>query len=80
MLCDNQTAIFIANNQAFPMRTKNIKIDCHVIRHGIVNGLISTMYVTSADQLADILTKGLSVVSYDTFSSNLGLDNIYALA
>ena len=80
MMCDNQASIFIVNTKTFSMRTKHIEIDCHVTRHGIIAGYISTPYVASADQLADIFTKGLSVTSYDTFSLKLGLYDMYALA
>ena len=80
MMCDNQAAMFIANNKTFSVRTKNIEIDFHVTRHCIISGYISTPYVASADQLADIFTKGLSVNSYDTFSCKLGLYDIYAPA
>ena len=80
MMCDNQAAMFIANNKTFSMRTKHIKIDCHVTRHRIIAEYISTPYVAFAEQLADIFTKGPSVTSYDTFSCNLGLYNIYAPA
>ena len=78
MMCDNQAAVFIANNKTFSMLTKHIEIDCHVTRHRIISWYISTPYVASTDQLADIFTKGLSVTSYDTFSRKLGLYDIYA--
>ena len=80
MYCDNQAAIFIANNPTFHLRIMHIQIACHVIRHRILEGLICTSYVASSDQLADIFTKGLMASSYDAFSCKLGLIDIYAPA
>ena len=80
MMCDNQVAMFIANNKTFLCASKHIEIDCHVTWHRIIVRYISTPYVASTNQLADIFSKGLSVASYDTFSHKLGLYDIYAPA
>ena len=73
MYCDNQAAIFLANNPNFYELTKYIKIDCHIICHQVLDGFSTTPRVGSSHQLVDIITKGLSMASYDSISHKLGL-------
>lgn len=64
MYYDNKFAIYLAHNPSFHERTKHIKIDCHMIREPIQNGLIHLLPVPSAAQLADVFTKpfGLYII------------------
>ena len=73
MYYDNQAEIFIANNPTLHKCTKHIKIDCHAIHCQILDEFITTPYVGSSHQLANILKKVLSIASYDSISHNLGL-------
>ncbi|XP_071728030.1 uncharacterized protein [Rutidosis leptorrhynchoides] len=62
LYCDNSSALQLAANPVFHERTKHFKVDVHYIRHKVAVGVIYTLKIGSDCQLADILTKGLSVM------------------
>lgn len=57
---DNQAAIAISKNPEFHKRTKHIGVRYHRIRQEQEAGNVIVTYVPSEDQLADLLTKGLT--------------------
>lgn len=60
LYCDNQSVIQIASNPVFHERTKHIEIYCHFTlldKDLLVAKTISLTHVSSAEQLADFLTK-----------------------
>jgi hypothetical protein len=59
LLCDNESAIKIANNPVQHSRTKHIDIRHHFLRDHVSKGDIKINGVSTDDQLADIFTKPL---------------------
>ena len=59
MYCDKKDALHIITNLIFYECTKYIELDCHFIRKKIQSDLLYFKHVSSTNQLAGVLTKGL---------------------
>ncbi|XP_033513338.2 uncharacterized protein [Nicotiana tomentosiformis] len=70
--CDNKTALHIAKNPVFHKRTKHIEINCHYFRECLNSGLISLQFISSANQLDDIMTKDLCGQRHQNILGKLG--------
>lgn len=77
IICDKKVAIQIAVNSIFHECTKYIDIDCHFIREKIKAGVIRTIHVSTKNQIADLLIKGLGKAHHHHLLSKLGVKNIF---
>lgn len=60
LLCDNTSALNMANNPVQHKRTKHIDVRHHFLRDNVEKGLICMKFCSTGDQIADIFTKALS--------------------
>ena len=58
--CDNLGAIALDFNPIYHAGTKHIEVDYHLIREKIIHKDLIASYVSTADQCANIFTKGLT--------------------
>jgi hypothetical protein len=67
ILCDNQSYIKMTTNPVFHDRSKHIEIRYHYIRDMVHRGSLKLQYVSTDEQVADVLTKLLSRVKFEHF-------------
>jgi hypothetical protein len=67
--CDNKAAIDLSNNPVFHARTKHIGKVYHLVRALQEVGVVKTSFIGTADNVADVLTKPVSVRILMAFNS-----------
>jgi hypothetical protein len=73
LLCDNESAIRMADNPVEHSRTKHIAIRYHFLRDHQQKGDIEIAYINTKDQLADIFTKPLGEQSFTKLRNELNI-------
>jgi hypothetical protein len=76
LLCDNESAICMADNPVEHSRTKHIDIQHHFLRDHQQKGDIEVFHISTENQLANIFTKPLDEKTFCRLRSELnGLDS-----
>jgi hypothetical protein len=73
LLCDNESAIRMAENPIEHSRTKHIDIRYHFLRDHQQRGDIEIAYINTKDQLADIFTKPLDEKTFTKLRNELNI-------
>jgi hypothetical protein len=73
LLCDNESAIRMADNPVEHSRTKHIAIRYHFLRDHQQRGDIEIAYVSTKEQLADIFTKPLDEKTFTKLRNELNI-------
>jgi hypothetical protein len=79
LMCDNSSAICLAQNSIFYGRAKHIKVRHHFLRDHIKKGDIVMKYIDTERQLADIFTKPLYASHFTSLQGELGICHPYGL-
>ena len=80
LLCDNESAIKLANNPISHSRTKHIDIRHHFLRDHKAKGDIEIRHVSTEKQLADIFAKPLDESRFCALRSELNILNSHNVA
>ena len=73
LLCDDESAIRMADNPVEHSRTKHIDIRYHFLRDHQQKGDIEIAYVSTHNQLADIFTKPLDEKTFSKLRNELNI-------
>jgi hypothetical protein len=73
VLCDNSSTIKLSKNPVMHGRSKHIDIRFHFLRNLSSEGSVELVHCASKDQLADVMTKALSLPLFEKFRKLLGV-------
>ena len=70
---DNTSAISISKNLVMHSKTKHIPIKFHFIREQVMSKVIKLEYVGTKDHIADVFTKTLPKMQFESLRDQLGV-------
>jgi hypothetical protein len=73
IICDNQSCIKMTENPVFHDRSKHIEIRYHFICDMVQRGALKLQYISTDEQVVDVMTKPLSRVNFEHFRDKLGI-------
>ncbi|GKB28168.1 retrovirus-related pol polyprotein from transposon TNT 1-94 [Tanacetum coccineum] len=73
LLCDNTSTIKLSKNAVLHGRSKHIRVRYHFLRDLVKEGVIKLVYCHTEEQLADIMTKPLKMVTFQRIREAFGM-------
>jgi hypothetical protein len=73
LFCDNTGVLALSIDPKFHARTKHTDVHHHFIRQQVASGEINLLPVSTHDNVADLMTKGLPRSKHEYFCELLGL-------
>ena len=73
VLCDNLGATYLSVNPIRHSRSKHVEIDIHFVRDYVANGVLDARFMSTKDQLENILTKPLSSLRFSMQKNKLSV-------
>ena len=74
--CNNIGATYLSSNPLFHARTKHIEIDFHYVRDQVLANKLQVSFLSTKQQLADLLTKPLSSARFQLLRANLHVQDL----
>jgi len=62
--CDNLGATYLSVNPIFYARTKHVEVDYYFVHNRVAKKDIQIHFISSKNQLVDVLTKPLIIASF----------------
>ncbi|XP_062080773.1 uncharacterized mitochondrial protein AtMg00810-like [Humulus lupulus] len=78
--CDNLSSVMLAANLILHARTKHIEIDLYFVRDKVLQGKLSVRHVPAISQIADCLTKPLSITHFSVLRDKLSVVSLNTLS
>lgn len=73
IMCDNSSTIKLSKNPVLHGRSKHIDVRFHFLRDLTKEGVVKLVHCGTRDQIADVLTKPLSLEAFARMHEKLGV-------
>lgn len=70
---DNQSAMGLYESALVPTRTKHVRVAFAAVRQRVLEGEVEFKWVSTEEQVADIMTKALAREKFEKFRQGLGI-------